>query len=151
MQSGILVCTLPLTLDTPGLLDRARLSLLSRNAYLVNVGRGEHVVEPDPLDLLDAGHLSGATLDVFKVEPAPPEHPLWNHSRVLAAPHIAARPSFDVIAHQCVENVISQAGHRSPSPSLAGHLRDDRGAPSFVGQACWWRALAIYGRCIALS
>jgi glyoxylate/hydroxypyruvate reductase A len=67
------------------------LTQLLPGAYLINVARGRHVVEEDVLALLDSGHLAGATLDVFRTEPLPPEHAFWRHPRVTVTPHIAGR------------------------------------------------------------
>lgn len=89
--SQLLVNLLPLTPDTRDILDHARLSLLPRGAYLVNVARGEHVVDADLLALLEAGHLSGATLDVFRTEPLPADHVFWRHPRITATPHVSAQ------------------------------------------------------------
>jgi glyoxylate/hydroxypyruvate reductase A len=89
--SRVLVNLLPLTADTRDMLDHARLSLLPRGAYLVNVARGEHLVDADLLALLDAGHLAGATLDVFRAEPLPAEHAFWRHPAVTVTPHISAQ------------------------------------------------------------
>ncbi|GAA4033034.1 glyoxylate/hydroxypyruvate reductase A [Actimicrobium antarcticum] len=89
-QSQVLVCVLPLTAETTGLLDRATLALLPKGAYLINVARGAHVVERDLLDLLEDGHLAGATLDVFRDEPLASDHPFWNEPRITITPHIAA-------------------------------------------------------------
>lgn len=86
----VLVCMLPLTPETTHLLDRARLSLLPRGAYLINVARGGHVAEPDLLTLIRSGHLAGATLDVFRNEPLPAPHPFWDEPRITMTPHIAA-------------------------------------------------------------
>lgn len=86
----VLVCMLPLTPDTANLLDRARLSLLAEGAYLINVGRGAHVAEPDLLTLIRAGHIAGATLDVFRNEPLPAPHPFWEEPRITITPHISA-------------------------------------------------------------
>ncbi len=85
----VLVCVLPLTPDTAGLLDRSVLSALPRGAFLINVARGDVVVEPDLLALIESGHLSGALLDVFHEEPLPAEHPFWRHPRILVTPHVS--------------------------------------------------------------
>lgn len=90
-QSRVLVCLLPLTADTLDILGRAALSQLPRGAYLVNVARGEHVVDDDLLALLEAGHLAGATLDVFRTEPLPPNHAFWRHPKVTVTPHVSAQ------------------------------------------------------------
>lgn len=86
----VLVCMLPLTPETSNLLDRARLSMLPKGAYLINVARGAIVAEPDLLALIQSGHLAGATLDVFRNEPLPPQHPFWLEPRISITPHISA-------------------------------------------------------------
>jgi glyoxylate/hydroxypyruvate reductase A len=88
--SRILVDMLPLTPDTADLLDRASLAKLPPSAYLINVARGAHVAEPDLLALIRSGHLAGATLDVFRNEPLPAQHPFWLEPRITITPHIAA-------------------------------------------------------------
>lgn len=102
-QTDVLICTLPLTPETRGLLNRNTLEKLPTGAYVINVGRGEHVVEPDLRALLDEGFLAGAALDVFEREPPPPDNWVWSHPDVVATPHIAAQASFDVVARQCVD------------------------------------------------
>jgi len=86
----VLVCMLPLTAETRGMLDHATLSHLPQEAYVVNVSRGALLVEEDLLALIDSGALSGATLDVFQKEPLPPLHPFWHHPRITLTPHISA-------------------------------------------------------------
>jgi glyoxylate/hydroxypyruvate reductase A len=86
----VLVCMLPLTTETTNLLDRANLSKLPEGAYLINVGRGAHVAEPDLLTLIRSGHIAGATLDVFRNEPLPGPHPFWDEPRITITPHVAA-------------------------------------------------------------
>jgi glyoxylate/hydroxypyruvate reductase A len=86
----VLVSMLPLTLETTNLLDRARLSKLPEGAYLINVARGALVAEPDLLALIRAGHIAGATLDVFRNEPLPAPHPFWSEPRITITPHISA-------------------------------------------------------------
>ena len=87
--SKVLVCVLPLTPQTQGILNHATLSQLQSGGHLINVGRGAHLVEEDLLTLLDSGQMAGATLDVFRTEPLPPEHPFWTHPKVQVTPHIA--------------------------------------------------------------
>jgi glyoxylate/hydroxypyruvate reductase len=89
-RTEILVCLLPLTADTLGILDAATFAELPHGAFVINVARGQHLVENDLLQALDSGHLAGATLDVFRTEPLPPDSPLWSHSRVLVTPHVAS-------------------------------------------------------------
>ena len=89
-RSRVLVCMLPSTPATRNLLDRTRLAALPRGAHLVNVARGDIVVDADLLALLDEGHLESATLDVFRSEPLPQEHPFWHHPRIVVTPHVSA-------------------------------------------------------------
>lgn len=85
-----LVCLLPLTPETAGILDRNLFAALPKGAFLINAGRGEHLVEADLLAALDAGMLAGATIDVMREEPVPPAHPFWQDPRILITPHMAS-------------------------------------------------------------
>ena len=89
--SRVLVCLLPLTPDTRDIMNRDSLSRLQAGGYVINVARGAHLVEDDLLALLDSGHLAGATLDVFRTEPLPGEHPFWKHPKITVTPHTSAR------------------------------------------------------------
>jgi glyoxylate/hydroxypyruvate reductase A len=101
----VLVCMLPLTPETTNLLDRARLSRLPRGAYLVNVARGALVAEPDLLALIRAGHIAGATLDVFRNEPLPAPHPFWSEPRITITPHISAITLREEAVQQIVAKI----------------------------------------------
>ncbi len=89
--SRFLVCLVPLTPDTQDILNRDTLSRLQSGGYVINVARGAHLVDDDLIALLDSGHLAGATLDVFRTEPLPAEHPFWRHPKITVTPHTSAR------------------------------------------------------------
>jgi glyoxylate/hydroxypyruvate reductase A len=101
----VLVCMLPLTPETSNLLDRAALSMLPRGAYLINVARGAIVAEPDLLALIQSGHIAGATLDVFRNEPLPSQHPFWLEPRITITPHISALTTRPDAVRQIAEKI----------------------------------------------
>jgi glyoxylate/hydroxypyruvate reductase A len=90
-QCRVLVNLLPLTPQTENVLNRQSLSCLMPGAYVINVARGAHLVDQDLLDVIASGHVSGATLDVFRQEPLPPEHGFWREPRITLTPHTSAR------------------------------------------------------------
>ncbi len=121
--SQVLVCLLPLTPDTDGLLGRAQLELLPRGAHLVNVARGALVDEDGLLAALDSGHLAGATLDVFRVEPLPPAHPFWRHPKIRVTPHISAR----TLVEESMAQIAGKIGALERGESIAGMVDLRRG------------------------
>lgn len=105
--SRFLVCLLPLTPETEGILNRQTLSQLQAGGYLINVARGAHLVENDLLALLDSGHLGGATLDVFREEPLPAGHPFWTHPAIAITPHTSARTLREESIAQIVRKMLA--------------------------------------------
>jgi glyoxylate/hydroxypyruvate reductase A len=102
--ADILVCMLPLTQETRGVLNAGTFARLPRNAYLINVARGAHLVDADLISALDSGQLSGALLDVFREEPLPARHPFWTHAGITITPHIASVTNPISAAPQVVDN-----------------------------------------------
>ena len=86
----ILVNLLPLTPQTVDVLNARLFAKLAHGAFLINVARGAHLVEDDLLAALDSGQIAAATLDVFRTEPLPADHPFWHAPRLTLTPHISA-------------------------------------------------------------
>lgn len=103
-NSNFLVCLLPLTPDTNGILDSALFSQLPKGAYVINVARGGHLVDADLLEHLDNDHISGACLDVYHQEPLPPSHPFWNHPKIFMTPHYASVSDTNSVIPQIISN-----------------------------------------------
>ncbi len=123
--STFLVNALPLTRETENLLDRTRLSKLPDGAHVINVGRGATIVDADLLALLD-GHLGGATLDVFRVEPLPDDDPYWSHPKVIVTPHLSGPTPVAPAATQ-IADAIAQLERGVPVSSLPGYVDRARG------------------------
>jgi len=104
-QCNAVICLLPLTAQTRGILDRRCFSLLKPKSCLINLARGAHLVKADLLAALDSGQLSHAYLDVFEREPLPQDDALWVHPRVSITPHTAALTEPRTAVPKIVENV----------------------------------------------
>jgi phosphoglycerate dehydrogenase-like enzyme len=106
-RADFVIMTIPHTPATEGLMNRARLRLMRRSAFLINIGRGMTLRLDDLVASLQAGEIAGAGLDVFEIEPLPPGHPLWTMPNVLITPHMAGygpdldSRRFDIILDNC--------------------------------------------------
>jgi len=103
-SSDFLVCLLPLTAQTKGILNYELFQYLPSHACIINVARGEHLVEKDLLKALDNNEVLGAILDVFQTEPLPQDHEFWLHPRIICTPHTSALTSINTIVEQISEN-----------------------------------------------
>jgi glyoxylate/hydroxypyruvate reductase A len=121
--SRVLVCLLPLTPDTRDIMNRAHLSRLRPGGYVINVARGAHLVDDDLLALLDNGHLEGATLDVFRVEPLPKNHPFWSHPKITLTPHTSAR----TLRSESIAQIAGKIAAMRRGESVAGRVDPQRG------------------------
>lgn len=98
------VCLLPLTAQTDGILDARTLAWMKPGAYIVNGARGRHIVDADLIAAIDRGHIAGAAVDVQRVEPMPDDHPFWFHPRIVCFPHVAAITIAESVVPQIAEN-----------------------------------------------
>jgi len=108
-KSDILINVLPLTEHTRDILNADLFAIMPKGAALIQLGRGDHMVEEDLLAALEAGQIGGASLDVFKQEPLPETHPFWTHPNVFITPHEASVTSPAVVATS-LEDALAQMG-----------------------------------------
>ncbi len=106
-QTDIVVCLLPLTRETEGILCAGNFALMPKGAMVINIGRGKHVVEADLIAALDSGQLSYAALDALHPEPLPAGNPLWSHPKVTVMPHVARRPTERQLVAEIAANIRS--------------------------------------------
>lgn len=103
--TNALVCMLPLTEGTRYVINAKSLGTLPRGSFLVNAGRGAHMVEADVLAALGSGQLAGGLLDVFATEPLPTDNPLWAHPNVIVTPHVAATTPIRDACAQIIDKI----------------------------------------------
>ncbi|HET6527615.1 MAG TPA: glyoxylate/hydroxypyruvate reductase A [Balneolaceae bacterium] len=103
-NTQILICLLPLTSKTEGILNLDLFKKLKQPAWIINAARGEHLVDEDLIYALDSDILEGAWLDVFSEEPLPGRHPFWNRPNIIITPHIAGITPPEEVAPQIIEN-----------------------------------------------
>ena len=119
----VLVNLLPATPDTEGVLNARTFSRLPRGAYVVNVARGTHLTEQDLLDALADGTLAAATLDVFREEPLPADHPFWREPRITITPHCSALTLRD----EAISQVADKIGALARGETVSGVVHVGRG------------------------
>ena len=116
-RSDILINVLPLTEATRDILNADLFARMPEGAVLIQLGRGQHLVEDDLLAALDSGRIGGASLDVFHTEPLPGDHPFWTHPKVIVTPHEASVTSPTAVSDTLVRSV--QEIERGQRPTAA--------------------------------
>lgn len=119
----LLVSVVPSTPATEGILNHATLKHLADGAHLINIGRGTALVEDDLLPLLDCGKLSGATLDVFRAEPLPPEHPFWRRTDITVTPHVSGM----TLRAETVAQIVAKIARLEGGEAVTGVVDYERG------------------------
>lgn len=114
-RTDILICLLPLTDSTRGILSKPLFDKLPRGATVINVGRGGHLVQQDLLQALDEGKVGNAILDVCEPEPLPSDHPFWTHPNVMLTPHIASMTQPETAVEAMIDNLCR---HREGLPMI---------------------------------
>lgn len=118
-----LVSVLPQTKATEGILNRNTLARLANGAHVVNIGRGAALVDDDLIALLDSGKLSGATLDVFRTEPLPADHPFWLRSEIVVTPHVSGL----TVPEEAVKQVAGKIAQLECGEPVSGVVAIERG------------------------
>lgn len=117
-RSRILVNVLPLTPRTRGVLDRHLFAAMPSGAALIQIGRGDHLIDEDLTWALDEGHLAGASVDVFRHEPLPTDHPWWRDPRIVVTPHQASDSDVGLMAAQVADAAAAVAVGQMPPHAI---------------------------------
>ena len=117
-QTRILVNLLPLHAETENIINARTLAKLQPGAFVINVGRGGHVVDDDLIAQIDSGHVSGALLDVFREEPLPESHPFWKHPKITLTPHTSAR----TLAADSIAQIVGKVAAMSRGEPVTGRV-----------------------------
>ncbi|MEE8351285.1 MAG: glyoxylate/hydroxypyruvate reductase A [Rhodospirillales bacterium] len=115
-HTEILVCLLPLTPETTGIINANTLAQLPKGAAIINAARGPHVVDDDLIQALDSGHVAGATLDVFHIEPLPSDHAFWVHPKINLTPHAASITTPETAVIPVAQNIRRLQAGQAPEP-----------------------------------
>ena len=121
-QCSYLVCVLPLTTKTQGIINKDLINAMPKGGIIINIARGGHQVDEDILHALDSGQLGGVFLDVFNEEPLPSDHPYWLHDKVWITPHVAG----ELMPRSCAKSVaanIRRIEANEPVPDLFDKIR----------------------------
>lgn len=110
-QTKVLINLLPLTPETENILNRDLFYTLPKGAYIINVARGNHLVEQDLIAALGDDQIAGACLDVFRTEPLPADHPFWRHPKIIISPHNASVTNPRSVAPQILDNYYRALKH----------------------------------------
>ena len=122
-QCRFLVCVLPLTEQTQGIIDARLLAAMPQGGFIINIARGGHLVDDDLLVALDSGQLGGAFLDVYNEEPLPPSHSYWRHDKVWMTPHVAG----ELVPRSCAKSVAANIRRMEAGRSVPDLLDKVRG------------------------
>ena len=122
-QSRILVNLLPLHAETENIINARTLALLQPGAYVINVGRGGHLVDMDLIAQIDSGHVSGAMLDVFREEPLPENHVFWKQPKIILTPHTSAR----TLAADSIAQIVGKVAAMSRGEPVTGRVNLSKG------------------------